>query len=394
MRAFPYQFSMPFRFGKIGLSTLGYLSLALFSCEQSPENTSAALKEKEDPHAEPVLHVKPGESIQAALEKAATDGVKKIIVRSGTYRPPSPRQALIWFNKRHDGILLEADGEVVLTAANPDVADPDSHDFPAIANHVVYFGHEVGPGTTIRGFKITGANDFVTARKGPDIQPDFPNQTSKPQQLSRSVFFYTDGGGIKIYANSAPTIENCEIFGNHSNPCGAGISIEQRGFYKVPVTIRNCIFRDNRVPLTGAAIDLLDLPPNLGSSALIENCLFINNFSNDPMKKRRFPQQTWSKDFGHGALTVFPPSRVTVTRCTLCWQSQRSGRPRLQQHLPRLYFLEQQRSGRMAHKTTLRTRYPSTQHRGFRLHDQGGSSGLKRKHRSPEKLLQPSRSRI
>ena len=251
-----------------------------------------------------------------ALEKAAEDGVKRIVVQAGTYRPPSPQQALIWFNKRHDGILLEAEGEVILTAANPEVAEEGAESFPAIVNHVVYFGHGIGPKTSLRGFKITGANDFVTAKKGPDIQPDFPNRTAKGQLLSKTLFFYTDGGGIKVYANSAPTIENCEIFGNYSKPCGAGISIEQRGFNKVPVTIRNCIFRNNRVPMTGSAIDLLDMDHKLGSSAVIENCLFLENLSNEPRGKRRSSLQTWSQKNGHSALTVFPPSRVTVRNCT------------------------------------------------------------------------------
>src|SRR2546421_1501080 len=64
--------------------------------------------------------VQPGGSIQAALEAAAKDPVHKIVyVHAGTYRPPAHGQALIWFNERHDGITLEAVGEVVLTAANP-----------------------------------------------------------------------------------------------------------------------------------------------------------------------------------------------------------------------------------------------------------------------------------
>src|SRR5436305_13850829 len=61
--------------------------------------------------------VHPGGSIQAALEAAAKDRTNKIVyVHAGTYRPPSHGQALIWFNERHDGITLEAVGQVVLTA--------------------------------------------------------------------------------------------------------------------------------------------------------------------------------------------------------------------------------------------------------------------------------------
>src|ERR1035438_9998887 len=58
--------------------------------------------------------VQPGGSIQAALEAAAKDPANKIVyVHAGTYRPAAHGQALIWFNERHDGITLEAVGEVV-----------------------------------------------------------------------------------------------------------------------------------------------------------------------------------------------------------------------------------------------------------------------------------------
>src|SRR5215831_7851495 len=68
--------------------------------------------------------VRPGGSIQAALEAAANDPAHKIVyVHAGTYRPAEHGQALIWFNARHDGITLEAVGEVVLTAANQAIAD-------------------------------------------------------------------------------------------------------------------------------------------------------------------------------------------------------------------------------------------------------------------------------
>jgi len=65
-------------------------------------------------------HVYPGGRIQDALEAAAKDAVNKVVyVHAGTYRPAAKAQALIWFNARHDGITLEAVGEVILTAANP-----------------------------------------------------------------------------------------------------------------------------------------------------------------------------------------------------------------------------------------------------------------------------------
>ena len=63
-------------------------------------------------------HVRPGDRIQEALDQAATNTVQKTVwVHAGLYRPESKRQALIGFNRRHDGIRLVALGDVTLTAA-------------------------------------------------------------------------------------------------------------------------------------------------------------------------------------------------------------------------------------------------------------------------------------
>src|SRR6185503_19228157 len=111
----------------------------------------------------PGHHVHPGSPIQEALEAAARDPVKKTVyVHSGTYRPQAKGQALIWFNARHDGVTLEAVGEVTLTAANPQVADQAAPSDPAVVNHLVYFGDGISPKTVLRGFRITGANNFTT----------------------------------------------------------------------------------------------------------------------------------------------------------------------------------------------------------------------------------------
>ena len=278
---------------RIVLSTL----LALFSAH------SLAADQGE------TIHVHPGESIQAALERAAEVGIKRVVVHAGTYRPPSPRQAMIWFNARHDGITLEAKGEVILTAANPDLADPFAPSYPAIVNHVVYFGDGVSSRTTLRGFNITGANNFVIRSREPEIQPEIAEQ-----KLKKTLFFYTDGGAIKIFGRSYPTLENLEIYDNYSSPFGAGVSVEHRGFLQGTVTLRNCIFRNNRVPVTGAAIDLLD--HELGSSAVIENCLFLENLSNCPLDKISREMGSPKPMTGHGALTVFPYSQATVIRST------------------------------------------------------------------------------
>jgi hypothetical protein len=253
--------------------------------------------------------VRPGDDIQAALDRAAADPVRKVVrVHAGTYRPRRQGQAFVWLNARHDGITLEAAGEVVLTAANPAIADPAAESYPAVVNHVVYFGDGISRGTVLRGFKITGANNFVIRAEDPGpIQPD----VGLPQ-LAKRLFFYSDGGGIKIFGRSYPTIENVEVYDNYSSPCGAGVSIEHRGFNQHSVLLRNAIFRNNRAQVTGAAVDVLR-----GSAVTIENCLFVGNVSNTGVDYIGTAEgKGYNAEHGSGALTVFPLSRVRVNRCT------------------------------------------------------------------------------
>lgn len=253
-------------------------------------------------------HVFPGQSIQAALELAASERRgKKVLVHEGTYRPTRPAQALIWFNERHDGITLEAAGEVTLTAANPEIADPEAASYPAVVNHVVYFGDGISPQTVLRGFRITGANDFVTrSEEAGKIEKDLVLA-----DLEKGSFFYTDGGGIKVFGRSYPRLERLEIFDNFSNPCGGGVSIEHRHLMYGEVVIRDSIFRSNRAQVTGSALDLLP-----GSRALVENSLFVGNLANVGPDTISPPGQEYLGERGSGALTVFRGSRITVRRST------------------------------------------------------------------------------
>ena len=250
-------------------------------------------------------HVYPTQSIQDALEAAARDAQDKTVyVHAGTYRPASKGQALIWMNSRHDGISVEAVGDVTLTAANADIADAHHPARPAVVNHVVYFGDGISRKTRLRGFKITGANNFTTGvgEKSP-IESD---------EIRKTTFFYTDGGGIKVYARSYPVIEDVEIFGNYSSPCGGGVSVEHLGRPQDSVLFRNCIFRDNRTQTTGSALDLLH-----GSFATLENCLFVGNVANLGVDfVGLLGGAEYHAEHGSGAVTVFEGSRATVTRCT------------------------------------------------------------------------------
>ena len=248
-------------------------------------------------------HVFPGDNIQDALEQAGENKTNKVVkVHAGEYRPSGKRQALIWFNKMHDCIRLEAVGAVTLTAANPEVNSPQAPGFPSVVNHVVYFGDGISSNTVLRGFRITGANHFVTEKLTKQMEPS----TTVP----KNPFFYTDGGAIKIFGRSYPCIQNVEVVDNYASPCGAGISVQQTGFNQDSVLIENCVFLRNRTQVTGAAIDLLE-----GSAARIVNCLFVGNVSNtgeDVVAKH-----SGEKPFTNcGALTIFEGSRAMVRNCT------------------------------------------------------------------------------
>ena len=284
-----------------------FLQLVLAACVLPAR--SLARQDDRGPHgveAKPDgYHVHPAGRIQDALEAAARDPVRKtVFVHAGTYRPAAKGQSLIWFNARHDGVTLEAVGDVILTAANPAIADPLAHSHPAVVNHVVYFGDGVSPKTILRGFRITGAKNFTTGsgERSP-IESD---------DIRKTPFFYLDGGGIKIYARSYPTIERVEVYGNYTSPCGGGVSVEHLGQVQEAVVFRDCIFRNNRTQTTGSAIDLLH-----GSRAAIENCLFVGNVANVGVDYvGLLTGGEYHAEHGSGALTVFEGSRAAVSRST------------------------------------------------------------------------------
>ena len=119
-------------------------ALIFIGCRHSPTS--------QFPDADGIYHVLPGDSIQQAINAAAqSKGAKRVVVHAGTYRPEVPAQALIYFNAIHDGITVEAEGQVVLTAANPSITDRSAASYPAAVNHVVYFGDGISRKTGITG---------------------------------------------------------------------------------------------------------------------------------------------------------------------------------------------------------------------------------------------------
>jgi hypothetical protein len=228
-------------------------------------------------------------------------------VHEGVYRPRQYAQAMIYFNARHDGITLEAEGEVTLTAANPEIADPTVVSFPAVVNHVVYFGDGVTRKTVIRGFKITGSKNFLTFSEAPRIEA----APASPPLSGKLWVYYADGGGIKIWGRSSPWIDRVEIYDSYTFPCAGAISIDNRGHLKEIPLITNSIFRNNRSQWTGSAIDMF----GPGNAAEIRNCLFVGNVANRGYYTE-VPPPKFHDENGSGALTIFPGSSVIVDHCT------------------------------------------------------------------------------
>lgn len=307
------------------LGRLGALLLALLTLSCDPPKNDSSQKQvpkaattKSSPAKGKVQHVFPGDDLQAALNRAADNQIhKSVLVHAGTYRPKTPGHSLVYLNARHEGVRLMAVGEVILTAANPDIAHQSDASYPAIVHHVVYFGDGISRKTVLRGFKITGAKHFVSGDQDATLMEPC---TQCPE---KDAYFYLDGGGIKIFGKSYPTILDVHVHDNYASPCAGGVSVQHPKpaggvRYSNPATensvlFRNCIFENNHSRVTGSALDLL-----WGSSAVLENCLFVGNISNtgtdftvDPGTRTQY-----DSEHGCGALTVLPGSGVRVIRCT------------------------------------------------------------------------------
>jgi len=253
-----------------------------------------------------VIDLYEGDDIQAALNQAAETGCRKIILHAGTYRPMEHGQAFIYLNRQHDGIHIVGHGEVILRGDNETIADSSTPSFPAVVNHVVYFGDGITNSTVLERVRITGAKAFQTETNTDGIQPKIGLE-----QLSRDQFFFSDGGGIKIFGRSYPTLIHLVVDHNFARPCGGGVSIEHRGFRDHAVILRDCVFLNNSCQLTGAGVDVLP-----GSAADFQNCLFVGNLGNNAEDDVSPEGRDYNLKNGSGALTVFPESRVTVNRCT------------------------------------------------------------------------------
>ncbi|MBN9692759.1 MAG: hypothetical protein J0M24_21125 [Verrucomicrobia bacterium] len=245
------------------------------------------------------FQVYPGDHLQDVINRAARNPkFKTVRIHPGVYRPRAAGQALIYLNRTHDGVRIMGVGRPTLTAANEEIADRTAASFPAVVNHVIYLGDGLGTNTLVENLRLTGANHFVTNSLQDLMEPD--------RTIPKGRFYFGDGGAIKVYRRSAPVLRDLEIVDNYASPCAGGISIQQEGATNEAVLVENCVFRNNRAEVTGAALDLL-----WGSRARVVNCFFVGNISNTGPGEGENPFNN------NGAITVFPRSRLEMERCTL-----------------------------------------------------------------------------
>jgi hypothetical protein len=251
------------------------------------------------------FHVYPGEDIQQAIDQAAAAiEDRRVIIHEGLYGPRVRGFSFISLTAPHEGIQVVADGNVTLTARP--IIDGESGP-SAIVNHVLYCGDGLSNKTRIVGLRLTGTDGFVCEERIP--QESFGERTP---HLKKGLFFFLDGGGLKLFGKSAPVFENVTFFDNLTSLCGGGANVDQQGFNEEPIRFQNCLFLGNRCPGTGAAIDILE-----GTSVVVDNCLFVRNISNFGMDDllAKFGL-SYNFEHGSGAITVFANAKLHLSRST------------------------------------------------------------------------------
>ena len=220
--------------------------------------------------ARPAITSIPRASIQDALEAAARDPVNKtVFVHAGTYRPPARGQALIWFNARHDGITLEAVGDVDPHRRQPrDRRSPARPAIPAVVNHVVYFGDGVSRKTVLRGFKITGAEQLHhrLRREVADRIRRHPQDAVLLHRRRRH-----QGLRARPIRRSSTSRSSATTPARAAAACRSSTSGSRRS--RCSSATASSATTARRRP--ASAFDLLH-----GSRATLENCLFVGNVAN------------------------------------------------------------------------------------------------------------------
>jgi Right handed beta helix region len=286
-----------------GLSRLSLLIMTfLFCCVAAGCGTADTDDAGETTAIAGPVYVAPGEDLQESLDRAArATHDRRLVIKSGVYSSNREQFCLLAITRRHDGVTVVGEGDVVLSARKTD--SPDH----AAVSHIIYCGDGVGPQTKIQNVTLSGALGRVTESGAP-----IEEYGSRAKVLQRGLFFQFDGGALKVFGDSAAVFRNVDFFDNETDLCGGAVSIEQQGVSTRPVVFQNCRFSGNRSPATGSAVDVLQ-----GSKVELQNCLFTNNIANYGMDRiKQTFRLEYNPEHGCGALTVFPGSVATVSHCT------------------------------------------------------------------------------
>lgn len=272
----------------------------LFGCDRSdtaPPVSASVVKPIDGP-----VFVEPGQNLQSAIDSAAAATEdRRLVLRPGVYQTEVKQFCLLALTSQHEGVIVDGMAGAELSARSA------QHPDQATVAHVIYCGHGLTSRTIVRNLKVTGALGLATNSRVP--REDFGQFAGR---LKQGLFFYMDGGAVKVFGQSSPVFENIEFADNETRLCGGAVSVEQQGLRDEPVIFRSCRFLRNRCPATGSAVDILE-----GSSARLENCLFADNVGNYGMDSvlAEFGL-SYNEKHGSGALTVFPNSTAIVDRCT------------------------------------------------------------------------------
>ncbi|MEW6359276.1 MAG: right-handed parallel beta-helix repeat-containing protein [Planctomycetota bacterium] len=205
------------------------------------------------------LEVRPGESIQAAVD-AANPG-ETVLIHPGTYRPARPGEAMIVFKAEKNGVTLRGAGqspaEVVIDAGRQ-------------ALHVIFFDQGIDRSTVVENLTITGGYAFPGKLLPSNYKP-----VLRPEIDTFDNDFYHDGAGLMLFLSS-PTIRNCRIINNGAKRCGGGISVfcpSEAAFPAQGPLIFGNEIRNNTVDEgTGGGVDVY-----FRAKADIVNNLFVGN---------------------------------------------------------------------------------------------------------------------
>ena len=191
-------------------------------------------------------YVNPGESIQAAIDAAASSG-DEIEVAPGTYL---------------EAINFSGKAIRLYSSSGPDVTTIDGTGH----YHVVQCISGEGSATVLEGFTITGGN--ADGSESDNLGGGMYNTGSSPT-VTNCIFTSNNayrGGGMHNLASSSPTVTNCTFSGNKARD-GGGMCNHQGS----NPTVSDCTFSEKNSSYLGGGMC------NLGSNPTVTDCIFLSN---------------------------------------------------------------------------------------------------------------------